>query len=1173
MPEAGGTATQAGIFYQNSVAALALADLLDLDRRVARERVLEVRLEALSDVDDIALRFADGHNEFQNVKLSLKVGSSAWSKIWRALAAQRQTSDFEFNDQLSVVVAERNKTSDSLSVICERASASIDLDELKQRLTGHQAQVLDTIASILDSGISAFEVLRKTRVLHLPIADIERELSKRRLAGGQSPPPSLLPILRDIAGGEARKRGFFQPGPLRRRLKIEHGILLGEPLEWGLASYRSTIQKLSRIEIPGLGISGSVDDLFVWPRAQNYDCGRSSGFEDENPELQSHQEQSILDLRAFPNEELHRLVVVAGPGYGKSALLTAFANDLSKSPIVPVHVPLASLASADMSVLSFLNASINLEMDLSADWQLLAEQGLLSLLFDGLDEVPSVARPRLMQRIATFSARYPRAPWILTVRDAAVLTGLSEATVVELLALGDEDIERFARTMPDRLGELRPWQLVNRLKLYPDLDRLARIPLFLVMLLATMDLNALSALRRSDLIESYLKTLFLPGHHKSTQDPVDRAVALARAAGMLAFERLERQEIGATEREVREVVTRVAGSSNEAVQLFDQIISNGILKPQSAIRLQFPYPIVQEYLAARYLVEQFPDSLEQRIDDAIQRPWAQVIQFALELHPEPEPIIRAMLERPDDAFCTGLRLIGRCIANGAKVSEDVRLQVADRLTAFWVEAPSRARERVGRLLADGFIDRPTQSLRNALHHRWLIECGAGDIISKLGDIGLMRAVLASLLDDDRDTFMIWHSLKPALRAAGDEALRVIINAMAPEKCEAKDLIRISSTFSNFTSESISRDLALTVAHDNRLPMQARMRAYRLAGSPLDDDGIAMAVTGLRHADWDSHYEAANLVSIHEHPTNFLVELMQDTNIPTKRRRDLAARILEIIPDENERRKFFAENVNNPKLDKEVSIALRLFAARFGDRQVFKDLIEELGTLAIEHARTVVALFGHFPERDLAERAAELMRGRAVAPADIVQIANSANTGLHHIFEMDFGFGGIVRSAPPHPGIRAWRDLLEEWIAQGGFAPRARISVLTSASDIGSDSAAAELEKEVLAISDLDAPEWTVDDELGQVLSSAIRRVRKRRPILPPSFIEQILASSRFNIASQGVAALQALGTEKALRRLIELHSTHKDWHLRDTIANAIELMAGRLDVAISKTGRVYELKV
>ncbi|MCP3476516.1 hypothetical protein NLM33_40615 [Bradyrhizobium sp. CCGUVB1N3] len=63
MAEPGGPTTQDGIFYQNTVAARFLADLLDLGRLPPRERVIEVRVEAPADVDDIVVRYADNHRD------------------------------------------------------------------------------------------------------------------------------------------------------------------------------------------------------------------------------------------------------------------------------------------------------------------------------------------------------------------------------------------------------------------------------------------------------------------------------------------------------------------------------------------------------------------------------------------------------------------------------------------------------------------------------------------------------------------------------------------------------------------------------------------------------------------------------------------------------------------------------------------------------------------------------------------------------------------------------------------------------------------------------------------------------------------------------------------------------------------------------------------------------
>ena len=1001
MREVGGPATQAGIFYQNSVAALALADLLDLDPRIPRERAIEVRAEAPEDVDDIVVRFADEHRSFRNVKLRIRVGDRAWRGIWCSLSAQHSSTTFGSHDQLALVVGERSSDSEAVAALCERAASSIDEQELQARLTGPQASAFESIVGILGSGKAAYELLRRTSLLHLPLAEIERELGRRRLAGGQTPPPTLLPILRDMAGGEARRRGLFRQAPLRRRLKLEYDLLLGEPQEWGLDSYRATIKRLSRIEVPGMGVAGSAEELFVWPRARELDRGRPTGFEDEDPTLVEWNEGLAFDLRAFPNDRLDRVVVVAGPGFGKSALLTSIAAKLIEGPLVPVSLPLASLSSADSNIVSFLTRSISQELDLNADWQHLAEQGLLVLLMDGLDEVPSGKRPKLMERIATFSARYPRAAWMLTVRDPAVVTGLPEATIVELLPLNDDDIERFSEAMKAYIGEVDGWTIVRRLKLYPDLDRLARIPLFLVMLLVSSDFENHSSLTRSDLIESYLKTLFSPAHHKPVQDSNDRSQTLRAIAETLAFERLEQQEIGATEREVREVVTRVSASPSKADTLVEQIKANGILKPQSAIRLQFPYPIVQEYLAACHLINCYSDSLEQRIEDAMQRPWAQVIQFGLELHPCPEPIIRAMLARPDDAFCTGLRLVGRCIANGASVSTAMRVEVGNRLVNYWIDAPSRSRERVGRLLSDGFSDPPSDVLTAALHNRWLINDGAGDIISKLNDFDLTLGVMDSLIENDRSSLMIYHSLKPALRSAGDIALRSVIEKMNPDMLEEEKITSISSLLSNFSADSVSRDLILSVARNRRLPDQARMRAYELAASPLEEEGIALAMMAFRHDDWDRHYEAADLVKNHANPANFLGELLRDTSIPIKRRRDLAADVANILPDVTGRRSFSQTCISDSSVDEGIRLTLQLVEARFGDGTVFSRLVNEIGQNPIEYAAMTIALFGHFPERALAERAAALAQKRDLSSGEVVQLTNSVSTGMLHIFEMDF----------------------------------------------------------------------------------------------------------------------------------------------------------------------------
>src|SRR5258708_8696260 len=88
MAEAGGPATQAGIFYQNTVAALYLGRMLDLRRRSTQHRVLYVRVEAPEEVDDIVVRLGDGSRRFVQAKRTITTSSGAWHVLWATFFRQ-----------------------------------------------------------------------------------------------------------------------------------------------------------------------------------------------------------------------------------------------------------------------------------------------------------------------------------------------------------------------------------------------------------------------------------------------------------------------------------------------------------------------------------------------------------------------------------------------------------------------------------------------------------------------------------------------------------------------------------------------------------------------------------------------------------------------------------------------------------------------------------------------------------------------------------------------------------------------------------------------------------------------------------------------------------------------------------------------------------------------------
>src|SRR3954466_12844824 len=99
MTESGGPTTQAGLDYQNRIAALYLGDLLSLDGEPSA-RVIAVRVEAPDHVDDLVVKYADGRRRWIQAKLTLTVGGDAWQKLWRAFHAQRHAPEFSPEDRL-----------------------------------------------------------------------------------------------------------------------------------------------------------------------------------------------------------------------------------------------------------------------------------------------------------------------------------------------------------------------------------------------------------------------------------------------------------------------------------------------------------------------------------------------------------------------------------------------------------------------------------------------------------------------------------------------------------------------------------------------------------------------------------------------------------------------------------------------------------------------------------------------------------------------------------------------------------------------------------------------------------------------------------------------------------------------------------------------------------------
>jgi hypothetical protein len=611
----------------------------------------------------------------------------------------------------------------------------------------------------------------------------------------------------------------------------------------------------------------------------------------------------------------------------------------------------------------------------------IGEHGLVALLFDGLDEIPPARRQRLLRRTAAFSARHPLVPWLLTVRDPAVLSGPADARMIELLSVDAEDIIRFAEVMRKRIPKLDGWEFTRRLEAYPELARLARIPLFLVMLMALHGSPVMPS-SRVDLIETYLKTLFSPHEHKAVASAAVEASNLREAAEALAFDRLERQEIGATEREVQDVVARADVDAGSPEAVLTRLLINGVLRRQSSIRLQFPYPIVQEYLAACYIIRKCPETLVQRTEDAIQRPWAQVIQFALELHPAPTSIIRSMLEREDDAFATRLRLIGRCVANGANIGAELRPEITRRLTNLWVRSSSwHIRERVGRLIVDAFSSPLPSEVRAALSLPWLTHWGAGEIVTREKDRTLTMEVLSALLGVDG--FTTFRTLQPALDAVGDDVFKKYSEKARQPGIGGDELSNVAHLIVALDSNTLTPGIGLDLALDESLPDTLRLAAFSCGAPPLDDRAWPIIRRALN--DEYGSWSAIKCIARTSQPDEAVLGLLRDPTLGMGERARLICSPQALFPKPEARRVFIQRCISEESLPLELRDMMLVFAARYDNREAFQDLVNLLPTLEPEIAEATVSLLGHHPLRDLGLGAAKAVASRVSTAEEAVRL--------------------------------------------------------------------------------------------------------------------------------------------------------------------------------------------
>ena len=189
-----------------------------------------------------------------------------------------------------------------------------------------------------------------------------------------------------------------------------------------------------------------------------------------------------------------RLMVLGAPGSGKSVLLKHIAYTYSENQLdlpgnpIPVRLELNTFREGELDPQKFIDALIKVFEDhnfpkaASFVAQSL-DAGTLLLLLDGLDEVGTEARPKVVEVINSVLNKYNHCPAIVTCRTQVYdhqFDVVLNRNVLEVMEFSDAQMRRFLQAWKDRMpAEKSVEQLMQTLQDRPNIKGIARNPLML----------------------------------------------------------------------------------------------------------------------------------------------------------------------------------------------------------------------------------------------------------------------------------------------------------------------------------------------------------------------------------------------------------------------------------------------------------------------------------------------------------------------------------------------------------------------------------------------------------------------------------------------------------------------------------------------------------------------
>ncbi|WP_395572934.1 NACHT domain-containing protein [Streptomyces sp. BK79] len=453
-------------------------------------------------------------------------------------------------------------------------------------------------------------------------------------------------------------------------------------------------ERHNHLTIYGIDLRDSPDR---WPLEVAYLSLEATTTEDRASLPGEHADpERTVRLPAETALTAHDRVMLRGDaGSGKTTLVQWLTVTAARAgDRIPYVLPLRTLARAGTppAPAAFLTA-VGCPLTPPEGWAervLTAGRGLV--LVDGLDEIPAAERRHTRDWLLTLIRSYPGNRWLLTSRPTAVRPDWLAAEGFRELALTpmrQDDVSTFVRRWHTAADAPEyEARLLDALRTKRDLARLATNPLMCGLICALhRERRGYLPTGRKELYDAALTMLLARRDRERGMEAVElgeeaQLELLQRLAYALVLSGRTEMDLATAEGIVDRALPSIAsaaGQGDATAVLGALVLRSGLLRRPGEGTLEFVHRTFQDYLGARYAVEE--GHLDVLAGHAGDTQWEDVIRMAVaHARPGERAVLLRRLLAEESPRLTLLALA--CLEHATALDPTVRAEVEARARAL-----------------------------------------------------------------------------------------------------------------------------------------------------------------------------------------------------------------------------------------------------------------------------------------------------------------------------------------------------------------------------------------------------------------------------------------------------------------------------------------------------------